>query len=113
LLDFDLVEILLRIPSPARLEQRVYKKTIAYGFPTIRDSPCTNSVLPINPKFLQEYSLMMMHYIGRKATAPLSKLLGDKAPLCREFRNLDEELRAEPELLEKNPPAFDSGWHFP
>ena len=33
-------------------------------------------------------------------TAPLSKLLGDKVPLGREFRNPDEELRAEPELLE-------------
>ena len=43
----------------------------------------------------------MLRYIGRKATAPLSKLLGDKASLCREFRNPDEELRAEPELLEK------------
>ncbi|MDR4459460.1 MAG: hypothetical protein MRJ67_02915 [Nitrospirales bacterium] len=60
------------------------KKTIAYGFSAIWNSPYTNSVLTINPKYLQEISLMM-RYIGRKATAPLSNLYGDKASLCCEI----------------------------
>ena len=101
LLDFELVEFLLKIPPCSRLEQRVYKKTIAYGFPTIRDIPCTNSGLPVNPKFLQEYFLMMIRYIGRKTTAPVSKFFGAKASLGREFQSPDEDLRAEPEMLEK------------
>ena len=48
-LDVDLVKFLLTIPPLSRIEQRVYKKMIAYGYPSIRSVPCTNSGKPINP----------------------------------------------------------------
>jgi len=44
---------------------------------------------------------MMIRYIGRKTTAPVSKFFGAKASLGREFQSPDEDLRAEPEMLEK------------
>ena len=69
-LDVDLVNFLLTIPPLSRLEQRVYKKMIAYKYPAIRDVPCTNSGRPINPAFASEYPAMALRYLARKATAP-------------------------------------------
>jgi len=99
-MDFDLVNFLLTIPPYSRLEQRVYKKMIAYSFPEISDVPCTNSGLPINPSFMTEYVAMAIRYLVRKLTSPFAKLILSEAPLGRDFSNLGEEFRAEPELFE-------------
>jgi hypothetical protein len=98
--DNELVDFLLRIPPYARLEQRVYKKMIAYSLPQIRDVPCTNSGRPINPNFLQEYLSMVGDYTGRKVAAVVQGILPGQVGLGREFRDLAEDFRAEPELVE-------------
>jgi asparagine synthase (glutamine-hydrolysing) len=100
LLDADLVDFLLTIPPMARLEQRVYKKMIAYGFPQVRDIPCTNSGTPINPNFADEYMRMVARFAGRKAVAPLRSMLGLRRGLGRETSDMDDDLRAEPALIE-------------
>ena len=100
-MDTELVDFLLTIPPYARLEQRVYKKMIAYCFPKIRDVPCTNSGLPINPHFGTEYASMIAKYAGRKASAPLQRLFRPSASLGRDMRDLNDDFRAEPELVDK------------
>jgi hypothetical protein len=100
LMDAELLDFLLTIPPGARLEQRIYKRMIAYRFPEIRDVPCTNSALPINPNFGREYVAMAARYVGRKALAPLQKLLPSQTSLGREFRDLDDDFRAEPQLAD-------------
>ena len=112
-MDSDLVQFLLTIPPLARLEQRVYKKMIAYGFPEIRDVPCTNSGKPINPKFLGEYLAMASRYVGRKVSVPLQQLCGSTPGLGREFRNPDEELRNEPQLKDLLLESFIPSGIFP
>jgi asparagine synthetase B (glutamine-hydrolysing) len=97
-MDYELVDFLLTIPPYARLEQRVYKRMIAYSFPTIRDVPCTNNAAPIDPHFLSAYAAMAARYAARKVTAPLRGAFGARNSLGREFRDLDEDFRAEPEL---------------
>jgi asparagine synthase (glutamine-hydrolysing) len=97
-MDLELVNFLLDIPPYSRLEQRVYKKMIAYGFPSIRDVPCTNSGLPVNPHFFNEYGRMVSSYLARKSIAPLHRIFYLKRSLGREFRNLDDDFRVEPEL---------------
>jgi asparagine synthase (glutamine-hydrolysing) len=98
-MDADLVRFQLTIPPSARLEQRVYKQVIAYAYPEIRDVPCANSARPINPHFLGEYALMAARYAGRKVVEPLTGLLRATPPLGREFRDLNEDFRAEPQLM--------------
>jgi asparagine synthase (glutamine-hydrolysing) len=100
MMDAELIDFLLTIPPRARLEQRVYKKMIAYRFPTIRDIPCTNSGLPINPQFAREYLAMATRYVARKAVAPVRRRFQAKEPLGREFRDLNDDIRAEPELID-------------
>ncbi len=99
--DNDLVDFLLSIPPYARLEQRVYKKMIAYCFPDIRDVPCTNSARPIDPNFVREYVRMASAYVVRKASAALQKPFSRQSALGREFRDLSQDFRAEPELIER------------
>jgi hypothetical protein len=99
-MDFELVQFLLSIPPLQRLEQRIYKKMIAYSFPSIRNVPCTNSGLVINPHFVAEYSQMVLRFAGRKGLSVLSGFLpGERTSLGREFRNLADDFRAEPELI--------------
>src|SRR5262249_26785288 len=98
--DNDLVDFLLTIPPSARLEQRVYKKMIAYSFPEIRTVTCTNSGQPIDPNFAREYSKMVARFVAVRMTAPFRKLVSKRQPLGREFRNLGEDFRAEPELMD-------------
>jgi len=98
-LDIELVEFLLQIPWRVRLEQRVYKKMIAYSYPEIRDVPCTNSARPIDPNFVREYAKMASRYAMRKAWEPVARFLGRPRPLGREISDVAEELRAEPGLL--------------
>jgi len=100
-MDAELVDFLLTIPPYSRLEQRVYKKMIAYRFPEIRDVPCTNSGCPINPHFVREYAAMTARYAGKKAGAPFRRIMHLESGLGREFRNLDDDVRAEPELAEQ------------
>jgi hypothetical protein len=99
-LDVELVQFLLAIPPWSRLEQRVYKKMIAYGFPDIRDIPCTNSGKPINPNFAWEYLDMASRYLGRKIAVPMMNFTGWNPGLGREFRDPAEELCQEPQLRE-------------
>lgn len=99
-MDSELVDFLLQIPPLARLEQRVYKKMIAYRFPEIRDVPCTNSGLPVNPSFASEYVKMTVRFLGGKAAKPLKELFRRQQHLGREFRDLDEDFRAEPQLVD-------------
>ena len=99
-MDFELVEFLLTIPPQARLEQRIYKKMIAYRFPQIRDIPCTNSGLPINPAFLSEYTKMVLRYAGRKSAGALRRFWSGHEPLGRRPDNPAEELRNEPALID-------------
>jgi asparagine synthetase B (glutamine-hydrolysing) len=100
-MDFELVDFLLTIPPYSRLEQRVYKKMIAFRFPKIRDIPCTNSGLPINPKFFREYTAMVARHLGKKAVGPMWTLLHKEPPLGRDPRSLAEDFRAEPALADK------------
>lgn len=99
-MDFELVKFLLTIPPYARIEQRVYKKMIAYGFPEIRDVPCTNSGLPINPSFAEEYAAMTFRYLYGKAATPIRKLLKLKEPLGRNEVNRGDKFLAEPQLMD-------------
>ena len=98
-LDFDLVDWLLSIHPLDRLEQRVYKQMIATAYPAIRDVPCTNSGKPIDPSFAREYAKMVVRYAGRKLRDKSNGLLRRRPALDREFRRVDEDFRAEPELV--------------
>jgi asparagine synthase (glutamine-hydrolysing) len=99
-MDTELVDFLLTIPPYRRLEQRAYKRMIFHRFPEIRDVPCTNSGLPVNPHFVREYLAMAVRYAARKSVEPLKKLFRLGSSLGREFRDLNDDFRAEPELVE-------------
>ena len=73
---------------------------IAESFPLIRDVPCTNSGRPIEPNFAKEYVSMVGSYALRKLGAPLERLRARSA-LGREFRDLNEHFRREPELADR------------
>ena len=110
-MDFELVSFLLTIPPYARLEQRVYKKMIAYRFPSIRDVPCTNSGHPIDPRFFLEYSKMAARYAGRKLMAPVRRVSPAPPDLGRESDDIDAEFRAEPLLIsDVLHPALEGGY---
>jgi asparagine synthase (glutamine-hydrolysing) len=96
LTDADLVDFLLTIPPSARLEQRVFKKMIAYSYPRLRDVPCTNSGQPIDPNFAREYAKMALDWSRRKTAGRLGLR---SAASQREFRNLADDFRAEPKLV--------------
>lgn len=98
--DNDLVDFLLTISPATRLEQRVYKKMIAYSYPEILSVPCTNSARPIEPNFAKEYSRMVMRFAAAKTTAAFRKRMSARPELGREFRDLGEDFRAEPELVD-------------
>jgi hypothetical protein len=100
-MDFDLVRFLLTIPPAARIEQRVYKRMIAHAYPQIRDVPCANSGLPINPEFAREYVLLVLRYLGRKVAEPFMSRIGTAPGLGREYRDLNEDFRAEPQLADE------------
>lgn len=100
LMDAELVKFLLSIPPHARLEQRIYKRMIAYRFPEIRDVPCTNSGHPINPHFAREYTAMVVRYLGRKAIMPFHQFFRAPTSLGREFRDVNDDFRAEPQLVD-------------
>ncbi len=107
LTDSELVDFLLTIPPYARLEQRVYKRMIAHGFPAIRDIPCTNSGRPIDPRFLREYMAMVLRYAGRKARGLWP---WGAPPLGRQPRDLAQAFRAEPGLMDNVlKPLLDRG----
>ena len=97
-LDAELLKFLLTIPPYARIEQRVYKKMIAYGYPEIRDIPCANSGKAINPRFAQEYLAMAFRYMGRKVASPFRPYFQHTPDLGREFRDPAKELRNETKL---------------
>lgn len=97
-MDANLVDFLLTIPPYSRIEQRIYKKMIAYKFPNIRDVPCTNSGEPVNPNFVVEYAKMTAAYAARKAAAYWNGHSDTGEVRSREFRDLGEEFRNEPEL---------------
>jgi len=99
-MDAELVDFLLTIPPYARLEQRVYKKMIVYRFPEIRKVPCTNNGRPIDPSFAREYLNMLISYVGRRMAAVL-RVVSSGPSLGREFRDLNEDMRAEPDLIER------------
>jgi len=98
-MDPELVEFLLGIPPWSRIEQRVYKKMIACGYPEIRDIPCTNSARPIDPLFVREYSLMTARAMGRKISGALQGMFGGRQSLGRESSDLGSQFRAEPGLV--------------
>jgi asparagine synthase (glutamine-hydrolysing) len=98
-LDAELVDFLLTIPPRERIEQRVYKKMIVYGFPQIRNVPCTNSGKPVNPSFVTEYSMMILRYLGRRAINLLPATTRSHGDLGRESTDIDTTVRAEPELI--------------
>ena len=100
-MDTELLDFLLTIPPYARLEQRVYKKMIAYAFPGIRDIPCTNSARPIDPRFALEYTKMAGRFAVRKAYAPIARLLRLQPTLGRDLTDRNEMFRQEPELVDK------------
>ncbi len=112
-MDTELVQFLLTIPPFARLEQRVYKKMIAFGYPEIRDVPCTNSGKPINPNFFREYLVMVSQFLGRRVSSPFHRLRGSSPGLGREFRNPAEELRKELRLKELLLGSFIPSGIFP
>jgi asparagine synthase (glutamine-hydrolysing) len=99
-MDHDLVDFLLTIPPYSRLEQRVYKQMIAYKFPAIRDVPCTNSGKPINPHFIQEYAGMATGYLLRRAATWVNGRSENGDVPSREFRDLGEDFRQEPQLVD-------------
>lgn len=110
LMDLELVKFLLTIAPYSRLEQKVYKQMIAYAFPKIRDVPCTNSALPINPNFAREYVAMVARYLGRKTLEPLKNVLNYSPSLGREFHDLGDAFRKEPDVVEKLlRPLLDEG----
>jgi asparagine synthase (glutamine-hydrolysing) len=112
-MDWELVEFLLTIPPYSRIEQRVYKKMIAYRFPEIRDVPCTNSGRPVNPHFASEYLKMTLRYFGRKVSAPVERVLRLHHSVGREFRDLNDDFRAEPQLVDRILRPMLSGGVFP
>lgn len=97
-MDAELVSFLLTIPPWARLEQRVYKKMIAYSYPEVRGVPCANSNRPIEPRFVREYAKMVARFAGRKAVESLGAFGSRRSMLGREIHDLDHDFRAEPEL---------------
>ena len=99
LTDKELVDFLLTIPPFSRLEQRVYKSMIYHSYPELQDVPCTNSAMPIDPNFGREYLKMIARYGIRQAARPLYWLRKESALQAREFRNLADDFRSEPELL--------------
>jgi len=99
--DNDLIDFLLTIPPPARLEQRVYKKMISYSFPEIRSVPCTNSARPIDPNFGREYSRMVTSFVAGRTLGVFRKLVSARQPLGREYHDLAANFRAEPELMDQ------------
>jgi asparagine synthetase B (glutamine-hydrolysing) len=100
LVDLDLVEFLLTIPPYARLEQRVYKKMIAYTFPCIRNVPCTNSALPVNPNFFDEYSRMIIRRLGRSIDSKIRDTFRMNKEIGRELGDDDQDFRNEPMLVD-------------
>jgi asparagine synthase (glutamine-hydrolysing) len=98
-MDNDLVDFLLTIPPYSRLEQRVYKKMIAYAYPQIRDIACTNSAKPIDPRFFSEYTKMAGRYIARKSFQPIQRLLGTNQNLGRDIADRNRLFREEPKLM--------------
>ncbi|MBA3033143.1 MAG: hypothetical protein KKF85_08075 [Gammaproteobacteria bacterium] len=99
-MDTDLVNFLLKIPPRARLEQRIYKKMIAYSYPAVRDVPCTNSGRPIDPLFAREYVKMASEFAMRRGADLMRKAFGSGQPLRREMRDLAGDVRAEPQLAD-------------
>lgn len=109
-MDTELLDFLLTIPPYARLEQRVYKKMIAFAYPAIRDVPCTNSAKPIDPRFALEYSKMVARYAARKAYAPIQRRLRLKPALGRDLADRNALFRQEPELVDELlMPMLDAG----
>jgi asparagine synthetase B (glutamine-hydrolysing) len=100
-MDRELVDFLLSIPPYSRLEQRVYKRMIANSFPNIRDVPCVNSGLPIEPRFVREYSRMAVRYVRAHTAQRFGKLFGRTESMGREFRDLGAEFRRERSLIDK------------
>jgi len=97
-IDNDLVDFQLRIPPWARLEQRVYKKVIAYSYPAIRDIPCTNSMRPIDPLFARAYAQMAVDVAGRKFTGLLHRLAGRGHGMGREITDYAADFRRQRRL---------------
>ncbi len=100
-MDNDLLDFLLTIRPADRIEQRVYKRMIATAYPNIRDVPCTNNARPIDPNFAREYARMTVEFAGRKAKSLVNRVTGKAEGLGREFRNVDDDFRAEPELVDQ------------
>jgi hypothetical protein len=100
-MDTELVDFLLTIPPLARIEQRVYKKMIAYGYPEIRDIPCTNSGKPVNPNFLTEYPLMAIRYVGRSLRQAVSRRSVGNSGLGRESSDVGAYLGTSPDMLDR------------
>lgn len=100
-MDAELVEFLLTIPPWQRVEQRVYKKMIAYGYPGIRDIPCTNSGRPIDPVFIREYSKMVLDYVGRKTFSPVARRFSPRQKLGREFDDAGMQFRSEKNVVDE------------
>lgn len=96
--DNDLVDLQLRIPPWARLEQRVYKKMIAYSYPAIRDIPCTNSLRPIDPVFAREYARMIVDVAGRKLSDLAQRLSGRRDGMGREITDYAADFRSQRKL---------------
>ena len=94
-MDAELVRFLLTIPPLSRVEQRVYKKLIAYGYPAIRSVPCTNSGKPVNPNFVAEYPLMGLRWVGRRFADAIGIHAGRRRPLGRETSDMASQLRSE------------------
>lgn len=97
-MDSELVDFLLEIPPLSRIEQRVYKKMIAYAYPEVRSVPCANSMREIEPRLWVEYPSMAARLVGRKLGAPLRRLAGTEDRLGLELGDLNDHFRAEPAL---------------
>lgn len=98
--DNDLVDFLLTIRPMERIEQRVYKKMIAYSYPEIRDIPCTNSARPIEPNFAKEYAAMTARYASARVYQPLRRLFYRQPELGRESRDMAQDFRTEAQLMD-------------
>ena len=99
-MDAELVDFLLTIPPLARIEQRIYKKMIAYGYPKIRSVPCTNTGRPVNPHFALEYGRMAVDLAIRKLSYPVFERVTGRRVLGREFHDLHLQFCKEPQLNE-------------
>jgi hypothetical protein len=109
-MDSELVNFLLRIPPRSRIEQRIYKKMIAYGYPKIRSIPCTNSAKPVNPYFVSEYTAMTLRFLGGKIQNTVRPILSKRRRLGREASDLNQQVRAEPDIANKMLlPLLDQG----